>query len=169
MHAIYISKIVFAFFPIKSLLPLERYPLRKRLHNVNFNYSVFFLLRFCGCCLMLSCCAVAPYLLWLWWTPLHFSIITFWNLSKQSHLIETPTKLQLKASIPGRFSSAALVCTCHPRILPLSHTAQPAREAQGLKFWERRSQEAASSTASLTAQGPNYHAEHSTLEGARLK
>lgn len=101
--------------------------------------------------------------------PLRFSIITFWNLSKQSHLIETPTKLQLKASIPGRFSSAALVVTCHPRILPLSHTAQPARETRGLKFWERRSQEAASSTVSLTAHGLNYHAEHRALEGARLK
>lgn len=27
---------------MKVLLPLERYPLRRGLHHVNFNYSVFF-------------------------------------------------------------------------------------------------------------------------------
>lgn len=80
MHAIYISKfvLVFFFFTMKSLLPLERYPLRRRLHHVKFNYSAFFFFEDLwllshaeplNCCSVVYCDFDDP--------PPHFSIIAF--------------------------------------------------------------------------------------------
>lgn len=103
MHAIYISKFVFIFFTIKSLLPLERYPLRRRLHNVNFNYGVFFFFFFWAHVAAASCWVaelLLRYLPWLGWTSLIFLSLHFEICHNSLTSLQLRLKLELKSYSP---------------------------------------------------------------------